>query len=994
MKSKYTRGSEWRKWDLHLHTPSSFDYKDKSQTNEDILNKLVSKNIACAAVTDHHVLDVDRIKALQKLGEKQGVVFLPGMELRGDKRHKVPINIIAIFPEDSDIEHISSELLSKLNINKQRKTQKRGEDEIYVNTFDACGLIHELGGIVTVHAGNKSNSIEQCFPNALPVNVAEKLDLIEKIDIFEIATLNDIKNYREKVFPNINKTLALVKTSDNHDAKVYEFKDDVYCWIKADVTYDGLLQIIYEPDSRVFVGSEPPVLERIRANKTRYIDSLALNSNDDYKSAQGVWFNDIKIDFNKELIAIIGNKGSGKSAISDILGVLGNTHNAGARHSNLSFLNGNKFRKKGYAENFNAELVWEDKSGLGVLVPLNVEADTDVAERVRYLPQHYFENLTNDIEGKGFEETLKDVIFLHIPEAQRLESRTFTDLIDVKSKNIEAELEDLKTDVRGISEKIVKLEAKNHPSYKKQLDSFIGEKKKELVGHNKNKPKKVKDPSKPSGKDKVDKQKEKKYKELQQLNNDYTSISEKIQARRAELNQLTKERQELVDQKETVTRLEAQFDVYKEDNKQELLKHGLNVDDIVKATFNKKLITSKITGKDTLIKGLEKELRTKVSIDSDPEVSSDEKKLASAYKASLLLQQSKLQTQIDEIKKDLSQPEKDFQNYKEKLAQWEQKKKDIEGSSSELNTLKFYENEKVYIDKSLTTELASLRKDRTDKAIEIFKKKKEIIELYKTFKESIDKEIKKDVEFTKIFNMEIDVNFKLSPRFATNFLQFINKTKKGTFLGAIDKDVEELFSDKDLLDENDIIAVLDEVIECLECDRRELGDTPKERQISDQVIRVQGFYDFIFSLDYLKPIYELKLDAKTLDELSPGEKGTLLLVFYLMIDKEDIPLIIDQPEDNLDNKSVFQVLTRFIKSAKKRRQIIIVTHNPNLAVGADAEQIIYVDLDKKDGKNVFSHELGSIEDPHINARLVEILEGTMPAFDIRKLRYKNEPPTR
>jgi ABC-type cobalamin/Fe3+-siderophores transport system ATPase subunit len=153
---------------------------------------------------------------------------------------------------------------------------------------------------------------------------------------------------------------------------------------------------------------------------------------------------------------------------------------------------------------------------------------------------------------------------------------------------------------------------------------------------------------------------------------------------------------------------------------------------------------------------------------------------------------------------------------------------------------------------------------------------------------------------------------------------------------------------------------------------------------------LQGFYDFLFSLDYLKPIYELKLDKKILDELSPGEKGTLLLVFYLMIDREDIPLVIDQPEDNLDNKSVFQVLTRFIKSAKKRRQIIIVTHNPNLAVGADAEQIIYVELDKRGGKNKFKHEVGSIEDPTINARLVEILEGTMPAFDKRKLRYRKE----
>ena len=83
-----------------------------------------------------------------------------------------------------------------------------------------------------------------------------------------------------------------------------------------------------------------------------------------------------------------------------------------------------------------------------------------------------------------------------------------------------------------------------------------------------------------------------------------------------------------------------------------------------------------------------------------------------------------------------------------------------------------------------------------------------------------------------------------------------------------------------------------------------------------------------------------------MEQLSPGEKGALLLVFYLLIDTDDTPLVIDQPEDNLDNQSVFKVLTHFIRFAKTRRQIIIVTHNPNLAVGADAEQIIFVKIVK------------------------------------------------
>lgn len=67
----------------------------------------------------------------------------------------------------------------------------------------------------------------------------------------------------------------------------------------------------------------------------------------------------------------------------------------------------------------------------------------------------------------------------------------------------------------------------------------------------------------------------------------------------------------------------------------------------------------------------------------------------------------------------------------------------------------------------------------------------------------------------------------------------------------------------------------------------------------------------------------------------------MLLLLYLTIDAEDDrPLIIDQPEENLDPQSIFQELVHRFREAKKRRQIIIVTHNANLVVNTDADQII------------------------------------------------------
>ena len=74
------RGSEWRIWDLHFHTPSSYDYKDNSVTDEDIVEGLVAAGVSVVAITDHYVIDVQRIKELQKIGQSHNLFVLPGIE--------------------------------------------------------------------------------------------------------------------------------------------------------------------------------------------------------------------------------------------------------------------------------------------------------------------------------------------------------------------------------------------------------------------------------------------------------------------------------------------------------------------------------------------------------------------------------------------------------------------------------------------------------------------------------------------------------------------------------------------------------------------------------------------------------------------------------------------------------------------------------------------------------------------------------------------------
>ena len=110
------RGSEWRVWDLHFHTPSSYDYKDKSVKNEEIIDGLVAADVSVVAITDHHIIDVHRIKELQKIGKEKGVSVLPGIEFCSELGGAESIHFIGIFSENCDLESIWTKIQGQCNL--------------------------------------------------------------------------------------------------------------------------------------------------------------------------------------------------------------------------------------------------------------------------------------------------------------------------------------------------------------------------------------------------------------------------------------------------------------------------------------------------------------------------------------------------------------------------------------------------------------------------------------------------------------------------------------------------------------------------------------------------------------------------------------------------------------------------------------------------------------------------------------------------------------
>lgn len=95
----------------------------------------------------------------------------------------------------------------------------------------------------------------------------------------------------------------------------------------------------------------------------------------------------------------------------------------------------------------------------------------------------------------------------------------------------------------------------------------------------------------------------------------------------------------------------------------------------------------------------------------------------------------------------------------------------------------------------------------------------------------------------------------------------------------------------------------------------------------------------IFS-DWYNIHYIVKSGEDTNEEMSPGKKALVLLELLISLKDSKCPILIDQPEDDLDNRSIYEDLVQYIKSKKLERQIIVVTHNANVVLGADAEDII------------------------------------------------------
>jgi PHP family Zn ribbon phosphoesterase len=318
--SDFSKGSEWRKWDLHIHSNAS----DGTATPAEIIEEAIIKNIDVIALTDHHT--AKNIDETKKLGNENGIKVISGIEFRTEYGSS-SVHMIGLFPDFHANMKLDSKLLyeqilcplglSETEINSKGKDRelidgisafKNGIFFVQVDFKKAANLIHKYGGLVSVHAGSKTNSVEEMKHQGLaPKNVRELYDsfgtvkeelLRDYIDICEIRKENDNESFYFEKFG-----LPSIIASDVHKKSQIGTK---YVWIKANSTFEGLRQIVYEPEGRVKIQELHPNTKKLYniIEKVKFVDS----------SGSGK-FTNYEIGFNPDLNAIVGGKSSGKSLL-------------------------------------------------------------------------------------------------------------------------------------------------------------------------------------------------------------------------------------------------------------------------------------------------------------------------------------------------------------------------------------------------------------------------------------------------------------------------------------------------------------------------------------------------------------------------------------------------------------------------------------------------------------------------------------------------------
>ncbi|MDZ7723240.1 MAG: hypothetical protein U5R06_10655 [candidate division KSB1 bacterium] len=299
-----------------------------------------------------------------------------------------------------------------------------------------------------------------------------------------------------------------------------------------------------------------------------------------------------------------------------------------------------------------------------------------------------------------------------------------------------------------------------------------------------------------------------------------------------------------------------------------------------------------------------------------------------------------LQNEFAEIKRSIDQPELNPDDYIQ--------------SSSRMSIL---ENKLTEIEK-IEKKYKSL-KNSLDLSLD------ELNELWHSEYQTLQKSV--DQLNAKTHSIKVELEYKGDKK---NFKEFLSSIIKGS--NVTNKNIESIIQNY-----NDCIAIYKDIVS----NESKLEDLLTDSQLHKfKDAFMQNLRDLLV---YQVPnLYILKYRGKNIAEHSLGQRASALIVFLLTRQENDL-IIIDQPEDDIDNQSIYQDVIRELNALKDKTQFIFATHNPNIPVLGECEQLFCCQYENEK----INIKAGSIDRPDIQQSVIEIMEGGREAFEQRKRKY-------
>ena len=966
--NKVNRGSEWRKWDLHVHTPLSIEQEYGGNTPENWerfisdLERLPSE-IKVIGINDYIFIDgYKKVLDEKQKGRLSNIeLILPVIELRIDKFANVSkdeplkrVNFHVIFSNELTPEIIQEQFLNSLSceylLNSDLHDKSIWNGTITIKSITDLGqkIIDSSNGKINgspLKIGFNSlnipyNKLLKKLENSYLKNkfltavgktewdtmrwdgsIADKKDVINRANfVFSASPTVELAVKAKESLKNQSVNHKLLHCSDAHtfinNLQNTKEKELGHCftWIKADPTFEGLKQIIYEPEERVRIQDEKPDFKEDKEiiDKVKFISPNNKFSNEE-------------IYFNPNLNVIIGGKSSGKSIL---LYSIAKTLLADTKDK-LLFKNNEeeRYSLKSIDSDFNFEIT--TKAGISQKISDREDGHNSLIPNIKYIPQNELVKLAEpELSGKA--ESLNKLVRNLICEDTDSKQK-YDDFIK-NVKQYDKEREELINSYFETLDNIQNLETELKKSNKEVLQTNI-----------KTNSEKVEELNKKAGLSDEQIQQYKNFQEQQQQNQKRRDLlNSDLSQTNAFFQELNKELSNLQERKNTFLRSihKNEFRSYYQDK----LKF---IDDSI-----------------VQLQGLISEIGIIINSEGKRIFNTD-----------------------NIFKEELKQINNEKSNIEEELKLYQQN----EEIKKQIRTLE----ESIEIDGKLLAEIDSLNKKIEEKRQSIEEIKTDLFDLYEKsyceYRNIVEQLKNRTIELEKDGLQIRGVTQFNFPKFRREIISFTHGT----------------YNDNDkycILDENRsriFETNYDELIS-------NISKMFNEIMTSEYRIKTISKKEAVKKLlnDYFYDYWEITYKNDKLGEMSTGKASFVILMLIIGLSKSKSPILIDQPEDNLDNRSVSENIISYLRNKKIERQIILVTHNANIVVNADAENVIVANQKGQNDKETssiykFDYINGAIENTFakieaetdllksmgIKEHIADIVEGGKEAFKNRERKY-------